>query len=104
MAQLCRTFEVHRSSFKAWKRTKPIRPEQVQRLSKVRELFNASNGSAGSRSIATMASAQSIQMSRYLAAKYMKQLGFTSCQQPSHAYKKTGLHAGLLQPAQAASP
>ena len=90
MAQLCRTFEVHRSSFKAWKRTKPIRPEQVQRLSKVRELFNASNGSAVSRSIATMASAQGIQMSRYLAAKYMKQLGFTSCQQPSHAYKKTG--------------
>jgi putative transposase len=90
VAQLCRAFEVHRSSFKAWKRTKPIRPEQVQRLSKVRELFHASNGSAGSRSIATMASAQGVQMSRYLAAKCMKKLGFTSCQQPGHSYKKTG--------------
>ena len=29
-------------------------------------------------------------MSRYLAAKYMKQLKFTSCQQPGHTYKKTG--------------
>ena len=85
MAQLCRAFEVHRSSFKAWKRSKPIRPEQVQRLSKVRELFNASNGSAGSRSIATMASAQGVQMSRYLAAKSMKMLGFTSCQLPSRS-------------------
>ena len=59
-------------------------------MSKVRELFHASNGSAGSRSIATMASAQGVQMSRYLAAKCMKKLGFTSCQQPSHAYKRTG--------------
>lgn len=71
MAQLCRVFEVHRSSFKYWKKLKPVRPEKVIRLSKVRELFDASNGSAGSRSIATMASAQGVKMSRYLAAKCM---------------------------------
>lgn len=29
-------------------------------------------------------------MSHHLATKYMKQLGFASCQQPGHAYKKTG--------------
>lgn len=90
MAQLCRVFEVHRSSFKYWKKLKPVQPEQVARLSKVRELFNASNGSAGSRSIATMASAQGVKMSRYLAAKCMEKLGFNSCQLPSHSYKKTG--------------
>lgn len=90
MAQLCRVFEVHRSSFKYWKKPKSVQPEQVVRLSKVRELFNASNGSAGSRSIATMASAQGVRMSRYLAAKYMEKLGFISCQLPSHSYKKTG--------------
>ncbi len=90
MAQLCRVFEVHRSSFKYWKKPKPVQPEQVVRLSKVRELFDASNGSAGSRSIATMASAQGVKMSRYLAAKCMEKLGFISCQQPAHAYKKTG--------------
>ena len=60
------------------------------RLSKVKELFSASNGSAGSRSIATMATAQGVKMSRYLAAKCMDKLGFVSCQQPSHAYKKSG--------------
>ena len=60
------------------------------RLSKVRELFDTSNGSAGSRSIATMISAQGVEMSRYLAAKHMKTLGFISCQRPAHAYKKTG--------------
>lgn len=90
MAQLCRVFEVHRSSFKYWKKLKPVRPEQVIRLSKVRELFDASNGSAGSRSIATMASAQGVKMSRYLAAKCMEKLGFIRCQLPSHSYKKTG--------------
>jgi len=90
VAQLCRVFEVHRSSFKYWKKPKPVRPEQVIRLSKVRELFDASNGSAGSRSIATMASAQGVKMSRYLAAKCMEKLGFISCQLPSHSYKKTG--------------
>jgi len=59
-------------------------------MSKVKELFSASNGSAGSRSIATMATAQGVKMSRYLAAKFMDKLGFVSCQQPSHAYKKSG--------------
>ncbi|MFN6972113.1 MAG: IS3 family transposase [Rheinheimera sp.] len=90
VAQLCRVFEVHRSSFKYWKKPKPVQPEQVVRLSKVRELFDASNGSAGSRSIATMASAQGVKMSRYLAAKCMEKLGFISCQQSAHVYKKTG--------------
>jgi hypothetical protein len=85
VAQLCQVFEVHRSSFKYWKKPKPVQLEQVIRLSKVRELLNASNGSAGSRSIATMASAQGVKMSRYLAAKCMEQLGFISCQLPSHS-------------------
>jgi putative transposase len=37
-----------------------------------------------------MASAQGVKMSRYLAAKCMEKLGFISCQQPAHSYKKTG--------------
>ena len=91
MARLCQVFGVHRSSFKYWnQRVEVINPEQVLRLSKVKELFSASNGSAGSRSIATMATAQGVKMSRYLAAKCMEKLGFVSCQQPSHAYKKSG--------------
>lgn len=89
MAQLCRVFEVHRSSFKYWKKLKPVWPEQVVRFSKVRELFDACNGSAGSGSIATIASAQVVKMSRYLAAKFMTKLGFISFQQPAYAYKKT---------------
>ena len=91
MARLCQVFGVHRSSFKYWnQRVEVIKPEQVLRLSKVKELFSVSNGSAGSRSIATMATAQGVKMSRYLAAKCMDKLGFVSCQQPSHAYKKSG--------------
>jgi putative transposase len=91
VARLCQVFGVHRSSFKYWnQRVEVIKPEQVLRLSKVKELFSASNGSAGSRSIATMATAQGLKMSRYLAAKCMEKLGFVSCQQPSHAYKKSG--------------
>ncbi|MBU2280752.1 MAG: IS3 family transposase, partial [Gammaproteobacteria bacterium] len=91
VARLCQVFGVHRSSFKYWnQRVEVIKPEQVLRLSKVKELFSASNGSAGSRSIATMATAQGVKMSRYIAAKCMDKLGFVSCQQPSHAYKKSG--------------
>lgn len=91
MARLCQVFGVHRSSFKYWnQRVEVIKPEQVLRLSKVKELFSVSNGSAGSRSIATMATAQGVKMSRYIAAKCMDKLGFVSCQQPSHAYKKSG--------------
>lgn len=91
MARLCQVLGVHRSSFKYWNQgVEVFKPEQLLRLNKVKELFSASYSSAGSHSIAEMATEQDVKMSRYLASTYMEQLGFLSCQQPSHTYKKSG--------------
>ncbi|EFB72098.1 IS3 family transposase [Providencia rustigianii] len=49
--------------------------------SQVQELHNISHGSAGARTIATIVTTQySVNMSRYLAGKLMKEIGITSCQ------------------------
>lgn len=72
-------------------RPKDIKPEHVQRLSKVKELFNASSGSAWARIIAEMATAQGVNLSRYMAAKYMRILDVESCQQPDILLKKAML-------------
>lgn len=51
-------------------------------------MHQESNGSAGARTIADIVSGRGIPLSRYRAGKLMKALAITSCQLPSHSYKK----------------
>ncbi|ENB4326700.1 IS3 family transposase [Vibrio vulnificus] len=91
IVKLCEVFGVHRSSYKYWQ-SKPatIDAERIKLRSEVAEAFNASNGSAGARTISGIVTARGHKIGRYLAGKLMKELGFTSCQLPSHKYKKQG--------------
>jgi putative transposase len=68
----------------------PKKPDatRVALLSLVREVHHASHGSAGARNIAAMVTAKGMVLSRWRAAKLMKELNITSCQQPGHRYKK----------------
>ena len=68
----------------------PKKPDatHVTLLSLVREAYRESQGSAGARSIAAMVSIKGIKLSRWRAAKLMKELNIISCQQPDHRYKK----------------
>ncbi len=59
--------------------------ERVIKRSLVKDAWNLSGDSAGARTIATIATTQySVNMSRYLAGKLMKEIGITSCQHVKH--------------------
>jgi len=87
--QLCKTFDVHRSSYKYWAhRSKAIKPKRLNEMALVTSIFRESNGSAGARTIAGIATDRGTGLSRYRAGRLMKQCQLVSCQQPKHAYKK----------------
>jgi putative transposase len=82
-------FEVHRSSFRAWRsRPEELAPEELQLQTMVKAAHRLSNGSAGARTIATMVTTDGVPLSRYRAGRRMKVLGLVSNQQPKHRYKK----------------
>jgi len=56
----------------------------------VSEAWERSGGSAGARNIATMVTNKGVRLGRWLAGKLMKELDITSCQLPSHQYKRGG--------------
>lgn len=86
---MCDAFGIHRSSYKYWaSRSKLIDPKKVFLLSEVRATHTESQGSAGARTIAKMVTTRGTALSRYRAAKLMKQLELISCQMPTHRYKK----------------
>lgn len=87
--QLCKTFDVHRSSYKYWaQRSKIIKPKRLNEMALVTSIFRESNDSAGARTIASIATDRGTGLSRYRAGRLMKQCQLVSCQQPKHAYKK----------------
>ncbi|MBL4821243.1 MAG: IS3 family transposase, partial [Gammaproteobacteria bacterium] len=87
--QLCRVFEVHRSSYKYWaKRSRKVDSGKLQEMTIVKAIHRESNGSAGARTIASISSARGHALSRYRATGLMKRLGLVSCQLPKHGYRK----------------
>jgi len=79
--QLCKTFGVHRSSYKYWaQRSKAIKPKRLNEMAWVTSIFRESNGSAGARTIAGVATDRGIRLSRYRAGRLMKQCHLVSCQ------------------------
>jgi putative transposase len=86
---LCEVFEVHRSTYKYWrKRDKLITPETAKLHSQVKEVHRQSNVSVGARTLAIMATNNGYPLSRYRAGNNMKKLDLANCQLPKHAYKK----------------
>lgn len=86
---MCELFDVHRSSYRAWRdRPSEVPAEELQLREQIRAAHTLSNGSAGARSIATMVTTAGTPLSRYRAGRRMKLLGLVSSQMPAHRYKK----------------
>lgn len=97
VSHLCEVFEVHRSSYRAWRdRPAELAPEETRVRTLMKAAHRLSNGSAGARTIARMVTEQGVPLSRYRAGRRMKRLGLVSSQQPSHRYKKAEQpHVGI---------
>jgi putative transposase len=89
IVSLCQTFNVHRSSYRAWF-NRPFIPsaDKAKALAMVKSIYSESNGSAGARTIASISTQRGLPLSRYRSGRLMKQLELTSCQLPGHAYRK----------------
>ncbi|WP_444945039.1 IS3 family transposase [Microbulbifer sp. ZKSA006] len=87
--RLCLVFDIHRSSYRAWRNrpTEPA-PEELKLQALVKAAHKASNGSAGARSIAKIVTQTGVPLSRYRAGRRIKLLGLESSQPPSHRYRK----------------
>lgn len=85
MKQLCQLFNIHRSSYRAWRdRPRALPAQESQLREQIKAAHARSNGSAGARSIATMVTAAGTPLSRYRAGRRMKRLGLVSSQLPAH--------------------
>lgn len=81
---LCSALEIHRSSYRYWrKRRDTVNPAQVRLCSEIRRAWNQIRGSAGARRLAEML----VPMSRYRAGRLIKYLNLSSCQPGKHQYK-----------------
>lgn len=86
--QLCDLFGMVKSSYYYGLQPKPINIEMVKLKALIRQIFNDSKQSAGARSIvAILMNEHGVKLTRYLAAKIMRSMGFISCQLKTHKYK-----------------
>ncbi|WP_214678196.1 IS3 family transposase [Escherichia coli] len=88
VVSLCSALEIHRSSYRYWrKRRDTVNPARVRLCSEIRRARNQSRGSAGARTLAEMLTQNGVPMSRYRAGRLMKYLNLSSCQPGKHQYK-----------------
>ncbi|EFH7976948.1 TPA: IS3 family transposase [Escherichia coli] len=88
VVSLCSALEIHRSSYRYWrKRRDTVNPARVRLCSEIRRAWNQSWGSAGARTLAEMLTQNGVPMSRYRAGRLMKYLNLSSCQPGKHQYK-----------------
>ncbi|EIF8301268.1 IS3-like element ISEc31 family transposase, partial [Escherichia coli] len=97
VVSLCSALEIHRSSYRYWrKRRDTVNPARVRLCSEIRRAWNQSRGSAGARTLAEMLTQNGVPMSRYRAGRLMKYLNLSSCQPGKHQYKNARQeHTGL---------
>ena len=89
VTELCRTFDVHRSSYNYWiKHSQTINVKKLNEMTMVKSIFHESRDSAGARTIADIATTRGMELSRYRAGNLMKDCGLSSLQPPKHAYKQ----------------
>ncbi|KAE9733691.1 IS3-like element ISEc31 family transposase [Escherichia coli] len=88
VVSLCSALEIHRSSYRYWrKRRDTVNPARVRLCSEIRRAWNQNRGSAGARTLAEMLTQNGVPMSRYRAGRLMKYLNLSSCQPGKHQYK-----------------
>ncbi|EIR5915558.1 IS3 family transposase [Escherichia coli] len=88
VVSLCSALEIHRSSYRYWrKRRDTVNPARVRLCSEIRRAWNHSRGSAGARTLAEKLTQNGVPMSRYRAGRLMKYLNLSSCQPGKHQYK-----------------
>nr|WP_223724553.1 IS3 family transposase [Escherichia coli] len=88
VVSLCSALEIHRSSYRYWrKRRDTVNPARVRLCSEIRRAWNQSRGSAGARTLAEMLTQNGVPMSRYRAGRLMKYLNLSSCRPGKHQYK-----------------
>ncbi|WP_205247828.1 IS3 family transposase [Escherichia coli] len=88
VVSLCSALEIHRSSYRYWrKRRDTVNPARVRLCSEIRRAWNQSRDSAGARTLAEMLTQNGVPMSRYRAGRLMKYLNLSSCQPGKHQYK-----------------
>ncbi|MFP8148966.1 IS3 family transposase [Escherichia coli] len=88
VVSLCSALEIHRSSYRYWrKRRDTVNPARVRLCSEIRRAWNQSRGSAGARTLAEKLTQNGVPMSRYRAGRLMKYLNLSSCQPGKHQYK-----------------
>ncbi|WP_173632695.1 IS3 family transposase [Paramixta manurensis] len=88
VVSLCSALEIHRSSYRYWrKRRDTVNPARVRLYSEIRRAWNQSRGSAGARTLAEMLAQNGVPMTRYRAGRLMKYLNLSSCQPGKHQYK-----------------
>ncbi|MDE3889215.1 IS3-like element ISEc31 family transposase [Escherichia coli] len=88
VVSLCSALEIHRSSYRYWrKRRDTVNPARVRLCSEIRRAWSQSRGSAGARTLAEMLTQNGVPMSRYRAGRLMKYLNLSSCQPGKHQYK-----------------
>ncbi|MCN5642628.1 IS3 family transposase [Escherichia coli] len=88
VVSLCSALEIHRSSYRYWrKRRDTVNPARVRLCSEIRRAWNQSRGSAGARTLAEMLPQNGVPMSRYRAGRLIKYLNLSSCQPGKHQYK-----------------
>ncbi|ENT2735894.1 IS3-like element ISEc31 family transposase [Escherichia coli] len=88
VVSLCSALEIHRSSYRYWrKRRDTVNPARIRLCSEIRRAWNQSRGSAGARTLAEMLTQNGVPMSRYRAGRLMKYLNLSSCQPGKHQYK-----------------
>ncbi|EML8760188.1 IS3 family transposase, partial [Escherichia coli] len=88
VVSLCSALEIHRSSYRYWrKRRDTVNPARVRLCSEIRRAWNQSRGSASARTLAEMLTQNGVPMSRYRAGRLMKYLNLSSCQPGKHQYK-----------------
>ncbi|WP_180349213.1 IS3-like element ISEc31 family transposase [Escherichia coli] len=88
VVSLCSALEIHRSSYRYWrKRRDTVNPARVRLCSEIRRAWNQSRKLAGARTLAEMLTQNGVPMSRYRAGRLMKYLNLSSCQPGKHQYK-----------------
>ncbi|WP_156773065.1 IS3 family transposase [Kosakonia sacchari] len=88
VVSLCSALEIHRSSYRYWrKRRDTVNPARVRLYSEIRRAWNQSRGSAVARTLAEMLVQNGVPMTRYRAGRLMKYLSLSSCQPGKHQYK-----------------
>lgn len=87
---VCRVFDIHRSSYYGYRRSKArVDVKRLELKAQVRQVFTASRGSSGARTMSTTLQTDGIEVGRFLAGRLMKELGLV-CKQPGpHRYKQT---------------